>query len=76
MDDRSDIPVTYTNGVLKPDENLRLPEGTRLRADLRPEHKPTLSPEQAMDLIREIAASGSFNSHGRRFTRDELYDRG
>jgi predicted DNA-binding antitoxin AbrB/MazE fold protein len=77
MVSNSGISVTYTNGVVKPDHRLNLPEGTRLCAVIRPAPAPP-DPDaaaNAMDTIRRIAASGAYRSGGRKFTRDEMHER-
>jgi predicted DNA-binding antitoxin AbrB/MazE fold protein len=70
-----EISVTWTGGVLKPDQRLNLPEGTRLRAVIRPPAPDPAAAAEAMETIRRISESGVFRSGGRRFTRDEMHER-
>lgn len=69
-----EISVTYTNGVLKPDQRLNFPEGTRLRAVISPAEPDPVAAAKAMEEIRRISASGAFRSGGRKFTRDEMHE--
>ena len=75
MDYNNEISVTYTGGVLKPDERLDLPEGSRLRAVIRSESPDPAAAAKAMDTIRRISESGVFRSGGRKLTRDEMHER-
>lgn len=75
MISHGEISVTYTNGVLKPDERLDLPEGTRLRAVIQPAAPDPVAAEEAMETIRRIRESGAFRSGGRKYTRDEMHER-
>lgn len=70
-----EISLTYTNGVLKPDQRLSLPEGARVRASIRPEPIDLTAAERAMDEIRRISESGAFRSGGRKLTRDQMHER-
>jgi predicted DNA-binding antitoxin AbrB/MazE fold protein len=75
MDIQGDISVTYTGGVLRPDEHLDLPEGTRLRAALRPEAPDAGVAAKAMDEIRRLSESGIYRSGGKKLTRDQMHER-
>jgi predicted DNA-binding antitoxin AbrB/MazE fold protein len=70
-----EIPVTYTNGVLKPDRRLNFPEGTRFRATIRPAGPDPQAAEAAMKILRRISESGAFRSGGRKLTRDQMHER-
>lgn len=72
---KGEISVTYVNGVLKPDQRLNFPEGTRLRAVISPEAPDPETAAKAMETIRRISESGVFRSGGRKFTRDEMHER-
>lgn len=69
-----EITATYTNGVLKPDQRLDLPEGARVRAVILPTIDLEAA-EQALATIKRIRDSGVFRSGGRKFTRDEMHER-
>jgi predicted DNA-binding antitoxin AbrB/MazE fold protein len=75
MVSNGEISVTYADGVLKPDRRLNFPEGTRLRAVIRPEAPDPAAAAQAMETIRRIRESGVFRSGGRKYTRDEMHER-
>lgn len=75
MSFHGDISVTYANGVLKPDERIDVPEGTRLRATIRPARPDPAAAERAMQRLRQISESGAFRSGGRQLTRDEMHER-
>lgn len=75
MEFTGDISVTYENGVLRPDEQLNLPEGTRLRASIHGVAPDPKAAAAAMEAIRRISDSGVFRSGGRRFTRDQMHER-
>jgi predicted DNA-binding antitoxin AbrB/MazE fold protein len=76
MDFNGEISFTYTNGVLRPDERLDLPEGARGRATVRIEAaQPKRSKEEIMADIRRLGESGAFEYTGKRFTREEMHER-
>jgi predicted DNA-binding antitoxin AbrB/MazE fold protein len=70
-----EIPVTYSNGVLRPDEELPLPDGSRLTVSVRPGGPTPESRQKAWDLIDRIRREKLIRLRGGRFTRDDLYDR-
>jgi predicted DNA-binding antitoxin AbrB/MazE fold protein len=72
---QGEISVTYTGGVLKPDQRLDLPEGARLRAVISTDDQSPEGAKAAMREIRRIAESGAFRSGGRRLTRDQMHER-
>lgn len=70
------ITATFENGVLKPDERLALPAGTRLRlivesVDMSPKGK-----DQVWQELEQLWEEESVDSGGVRFTRDQLHERG
>lgn len=75
MDLNGEISVTYIDGVLRPDRRLDLPEGTRLRAAIRPESSDPAGAAAALETIRRISESGAFRSGGRKLTREEMHER-
>jgi predicted DNA-binding antitoxin AbrB/MazE fold protein len=78
MEFQGEISVTYTDGVLKPDQRLDVPEGSRFRAMIQPAGPVPPDPAaaaKAMDEIKRIRATGAFRSGGRRFTRDQMHER-
>lgn len=75
MEYNGEISVTFTGGVLKPDERLDIPEGSRFRAMIRPETGDPVRAAKAMETIRRIRESGVFRSGGRKLTRDEMHER-
>jgi len=76
MDIYRDIAVTYTGAVLRPDERLDLPEGTRLRAALRPLPDPAAE-AQARDAILRLRDSSIIRPGGKvKKTRGQARKRG
>jgi predicted DNA-binding antitoxin AbrB/MazE fold protein len=75
MEFNGEISVTFTGGVLKPDERLNLPEGSRFKATIRSESRDPAAAAKAMDTLRRISESGVFRSGGRKYTREELHER-
>lgn len=75
MEFNGEISVTYSGGVLRPDEQLNLPEGARFRATIRPEAVDTAAAAQALEDLKRLRASGAFRSGGRTFTRDQMHER-
>ncbi len=75
-----DVPFVYEHGVLKPEQPLDLPEGSRGIARIRePDARNGSTQSQArrraIDAIRRIGESGVFNSGGHKLTRDEMHER-
>ena len=68
--------LAVDGGVLRPDGRLNLPDGTKVRATIQELVPDLAAAERAMDEIRRISASGVFRSGGRKFTRDEMHERG
>jgi predicted DNA-binding antitoxin AbrB/MazE fold protein len=70
------VEATLINGVLKPDQPLRLPDRSRVRLTVEP--LPDWSPERARAAWEALQArlqERPINSGGLRFTRDELHER-
>ena len=70
------VEATLTNGVLKPDRPLPLPDQTRVRLTVEPVEE--WSPEKARAAWEALQArlrERPLHLGGKRFTRDELYDR-
>jgi predicted DNA-binding antitoxin AbrB/MazE fold protein len=70
------VEATFTNGVLKPDQPLPLPDQTRVRLTVEPIEE--WSPEKARAAWEALQArlkERPINSGGLRFTRDELHER-
>jgi len=70
------VEATLTNGVLKPDRPLPLPDQTRVRLTVEPIEE--WSPEKARAAWEALQArlkERPLHLGGKRFTRDELYDR-
>lgn len=68
--------AVFSQGVLKPVDELQLREQQRVRLIIEPVD-PALDSDRATALnrLREGIASMSFTSSGRLPTRDELHDR-
>jgi predicted DNA-binding antitoxin AbrB/MazE fold protein len=70
------VDATLTNGVLKPDQPLPLPDRARVRLTVEPIEE--WSPDRARAAWEAIQArlqERPINSGGLRFTRDELHER-
>ncbi|HKB02537.1 MAG TPA: antitoxin family protein [Gemmataceae bacterium] len=70
------VEATLTNGVLKPDRPLPLPDQTRVRLTVEPIEE--WSPEKARAAWEALQArlkERPLHLGSKRFTRDELYDR-
>jgi predicted DNA-binding antitoxin AbrB/MazE fold protein len=68
----------YEGGVLKPDERLDMPEGSRGVARIVSNGASGSSAAQrarALAAIRRIGESGAFNSGGRKLSRDDAVNR-
>ena len=76
MDTPGPILATYTDGVLKLDKPLDLPEGTRLRVVVSLLEPDPVTKANAIETLRRIRESGVFRSGGRKLTRDEMHERG
>jgi predicted DNA-binding antitoxin AbrB/MazE fold protein len=76
VDDRSDIPVTYTNGVFRPDHEVSIPEGSRGYVAVDGPGDPTPeSRKAAWDLLARIQRDKLIVLNMKRFDRGEIYDR-
>ncbi|HYE61779.1 MAG TPA: antitoxin AF2212-like protein [Phycisphaerales bacterium] len=75
MEFSGEISFTYTNGVLRPDEKLNLPEGARVRATVHVEEGHKRTKAEIMAEIRRLGDSGAFKYPGRTITRDEMHER-
>jgi predicted DNA-binding antitoxin AbrB/MazE fold protein len=69
------ITATFEDGVLKPDEELALPPGARVRLlveslDASPDAK-----DLAWQELEQLWDEASVDSGGIRFTRDQLHER-
>ena len=68
--------AVFSQGVLKPVDELRLREQQRVRLIIEPvESAPDSDRATALTRLRAGIASMSFTSSGRLPTRDELHDR-
>jgi hypothetical protein len=69
------ITATVIGGLLKPDQALPLAEQTRVRLTI----EPLAAPQDAARAWAEIKArlrERPIHSRGKRFTRDQLHERG
>lgn len=70
-----DIPATYSNGVLRPETPLQLPENARVRISIR---RVEVTADQAREAQRALEAfrnRGGLKLGGWRPSRDELHER-
>jgi predicted DNA-binding antitoxin AbrB/MazE fold protein len=70
------VEATFTNGVLKPDQPLALPEQSRVRLTIEPiedwSQKAALA---AWEAIKARLRERPIHGGGVRYTRDELHER-
>lgn len=70
------VTATFTNGILKPDQSLPLPDQTRVKLTIEPIQE--LSPEAALaawEAIKTRIRERPLHFGGQRYTRDELHER-
>jgi predicted DNA-binding antitoxin AbrB/MazE fold protein len=68
------VEATWSDGVLKPDERVPLPEQTRVRLTIEPIEKHSPSTE-AWASLKQWIRENPLHGLGRRLTRDELHER-
>ena len=66
--------ATVENGLLKPDREIGLSAGTKVRLTVEP-CDDAVQVEAACDALDELCDEIPFDSHGDRLTRDQLHDR-
>lgn len=66
---------TYSDGVLKPDGQLDLPEGARVTFTLRSQQPTAESRRHSLQMLDRIRREGLIRLAPGRWMRDELYDR-
>lgn len=71
-----DIGVVFENGVLRPEQNLDLPEHTRLLISIRRVQVTPSSQENGRRLFHQIREQGLVRLNGWRPTRDDMHERG
>jgi predicted DNA-binding antitoxin AbrB/MazE fold protein len=71
----SEFPVTYTNGVLRPDEPLPIAEGARLMVSIRNGGPTPESRRAAFEFLDRVRRENLVRLEGPRLTREQLYDR-
>lgn len=70
------ISATWTGGTFKPDEDVPLPDQTRVRLTVEPIDE--WSPERArvaLEAIKRLVREQPISSGGVRYTRDQLHER-
>jgi hypothetical protein len=70
------IDATVIGGVLHPDQPIPLPDRSRVRLTIEPIE--ALAPEKARsvwELLKASLAKQPLHLGGKRFSRDELYER-
>ena len=76
MDMPGEVSVTYKDGAFHPDRPLHLPEGVKGTVWVAPDAPTEESRAKAWELIERIRRERLVRSGGRKFNREELYDRG
>lgn len=70
------VEATFTNGILKPDQPLSLPEQTRVRLTVEPiEEWSRNTALQAWNSIEARLRERPIHGGAVRYTRDELHER-
>jgi hypothetical protein len=69
--------ATVVDGMLRPDEPIGLPNDSRVTVVIAPVPLPSPSadPVAAWEEMKRYADEHPMGSGGRKFSRDELYDR-
>ncbi len=69
------ITAMFTDGVLKPDQELSLAAGTRVRLRLESTEEPTGLREHACTDLDRLCDAVPIVSNGPHLTRDRLHER-
>ncbi len=69
------ILATVENGVLKPDREIGLSSGTKVRVTLELCDDAVAEARQACDQLDQVCDEFPIDSHGTKLTRDELHER-
>ncbi len=72
------LTATFANGAFHPDTPIELPNHSRVKLTIEPTAEGSGEMEDRLALwaeMREYARQHRMGSGGRRFRRDELYDR-
>lgn len=69
------VEATWSDGVLKPDERVPLPEQTRVRLTIEPIEDRTATALAAWQAIKARLNVRPIHGTGVRYTRDELHER-
>jgi predicted DNA-binding antitoxin AbrB/MazE fold protein len=68
--------ATVENGLLKPDQEIGLSSGTKVRLTLEQCDDETVPIKGACDDLDDLCDRFPVQSHGTRLTRDQLHERG
>jgi predicted DNA-binding antitoxin AbrB/MazE fold protein len=66
--------ATVEDGMLKPDRDISLSPGTRVRITLEQWDDPSAPSKLACDELDELCDEIPITSHGVRLTRDQLHE--
>jgi predicted DNA-binding antitoxin AbrB/MazE fold protein len=69
------ITATFEDGVLKPDQPLRLPAHARVRLTVDSLEQEPVGSEDAWAELEELWKEATVDSGGERLTRDQLHER-
>jgi len=69
------ILATVENGVLKPDREIGLSPGTKVRLTLELRQDALTQATQACDELDQLCDTSPVDSHGIKLTRDQLHER-
>jgi predicted DNA-binding antitoxin AbrB/MazE fold protein len=71
---RQVISATVEDGVLKPDQPLEFPQGTKVHVVIEPFRSPQ-ERQHALQELEKLRKEHPINSGGNRMTRDQLHER-
>ena len=66
---------TLIGGFIQLDEQINLPNHTRVNLSIEPVEEPTVGGRVAFESFKQLIDEHPIRSGGRNFTRDELHER-
>lgn len=67
--------ATVENGLVRPDREVALSTGTKVRLTVEPADEPEVRVPAACEALNELCDELPIDSHGSRLTRDQRHDR-
>lgn len=75
MEYHGDIPVTYRDGVFEPERSVSLPNGSKGRVSVATDDPTPETRRAAWEFFDRIRREKLIRFGGKKFNREELYDR-